>query len=87
MTDAISDQLRKSDTLGRLDPTTFALIMPQTPAPKAASIRNRIEILFNRHQFDSPENGLTFKFAVASLKTGGDETSEDLFARATERLK
>jgi len=86
MTGAISDQLRKSDTLGRLDSRTFALIMPQTPAPKAAKIRDRIESLLETHQFFSPENGLKFKFGIASLKKGGDETSEELFARAAQPL-
>jgi diguanylate cyclase (GGDEF)-like protein len=87
MTDAISDQMRLSDTFGRLDSRTFALIMPHTPEPLAVKIKERIEKLVETHRFFPTGSHPNITFGLATLRKDGSESSEKLYARAQMQLK
>ena len=82
----LEDHLRKSDVLGRLDDSLFALMMPHTSMGKAEQICFRLMQLV---QSDWPEvsNGLRVRFGLASLNTRDAEKGLDLMDRAMHDLK
>ena len=87
LSDAISGQIRKSDTLGRLDARTFALILPQTSAAKALVVRNRLEDLIQTNPCFANGNGLIIKFGLAGFVESGVKTTEQLFSLAHEAMQ
>jgi hypothetical protein len=84
--DAISGGIRKSDTLGRLDASTFALILPQTSAAKALVVRKRLEELLQTNPDFASGNELTIEFGLAGLVESGAQTTEQLFLQAQESM-
>jgi len=86
LSDAISGQIRKSDTLGRLAASTFALILPQTSAAKAVAIRKRLEELLRTNPNFVSGNELIIKFGLAGLMESGAETTQELFSQAQEAM-
>jgi len=87
LSEAISAEHRKSDTLGRVDDATLALIMPHTPFKEAHAIRMRLDRMFEAKPFLLGGKGLTVKFGLASLKKIGDETGEQFYMRAAKTLQ
>lgn len=80
--------LRGSDTLGRLDTKTFAMILPETPPARANEILERLQGFIASSDFAAtPEDCITLQFGVAGLP--GDpnpESGEALFRHAFTAL-
>jgi len=86
VTDVIFDQLRKSDTLGRMDERTFALVMPETASKKAEGIRRRLKESLVKKKILTPDNGLKIHFSTTSLNMEKGETGEAFFLRAAAQF-
>ncbi|MCG6892481.1 MAG: MMPL family transporter [Desulfobacteraceae bacterium] len=86
MTDAILTELRRCDTLGRMDARTFALIMPQTPGEHAQTTIDRIckllESCISGQGFQVP----SLRCGVASYRSNPATSAQTLYDRAQQGL-
>jgi diguanylate cyclase (GGDEF)-like protein len=85
--ETLSEIIRNSDTLGRLDDQTFALLMPQTPVREAGPACNRLKerLLAKRLEIDGIKLSVTI--GLAELDYEAEEYGADLLAHSTEALQ
>ena len=83
---AFSTQIRKCDTLGRLDHRTFALLMPHSSTAEAQPFCDRLKLIFEKtcNQIDCLQLKLTQ--GSADFVPGTDESGSDLIAKALASL-
>jgi len=86
MGDALSRIVRKSDTLGRLDAGTFALLMPVTPLQKALPVCTRLANILMEKRLDIDGIRIHVTLGLADFQPGQDTSAMDLITRAQEDL-
>jgi len=82
----LSKIIRKSDTLGRLDAGTFALLMPETSAEKARPVCNRLADILMEKRLDVDGIRLHVALGITEIDNGSDKAGVDLVARAETEL-
>lgn len=83
----LSRGLRKSDGLGRLDDGKFAFMFPQTKADEAQGIVNRAVESLYATVADQGWPQVKLSLGLAGYQAQGDETADELCARAEENLQ
>jgi len=86
MGEALSRIIRKSDTLGRLDAGTFALLMPATPLTKALPVCTRLADILMEKRLDVDGIRINVTLGMAEFIPGQDSLPLDLMARAHDDL-
>jgi diguanylate cyclase (GGDEF)-like protein len=83
----LSTHVRKSDTLGRLDSQTFALLLPHTPALEAEQICERLWHPVERDLFETTGIRVSVSLGLANLsrQTGG--TAMEFLGSAMDALE
>jgi PleD family two-component response regulator len=87
VTDTLLARMRSSDTLGRLDAGTFALVMPHTGAGQADVILRRLRHLLKEAGIATPKNHWTLQASLVHLDPKSDETGHRLLDRAEALLR
>ena len=82
----LSKIIRKSDTLGRLDAGTFALLMPVTPLQKALPVCTRLASILMEKRLDVDGIRIHVTLGLADFQPGQDKSAMDLMTRAQEDL-
>ncbi|MBW2614275.1 MAG: diguanylate cyclase, partial [Deltaproteobacteria bacterium] len=82
----LSKSIRKSDTLGRLDAETFALLMPETSVEKALPVCNRLADILTAKRLDVDGISIQVALGVAEILPGKDKSGQDLITRAQAEL-
>jgi len=85
--EALSEIIRNSDTLGRLDEQTFALLMPQTPVREAGPACNRLKERLLAKRLETDGIKLSVTIGLAELDYEGQEYGEDLLTHSFEALQ
>ena len=83
----LSSEVRECDTLARLDARTFALLLPQTSAPEARPISDRLRRMLQGPDFRTETLRMTIKTGVAGLNVDSGDTSGELLANAVKALE
>ena len=78
----LSTLIRKSDYLGRLDAETFALLMPQTSAPKAEPVCNRLRNLLLKKNLDTDGIRLDVVLSIVGFDHQSKETAVQMLERS-----
>ncbi|MEN8247022.1 MAG: MMPL family transporter [Thermodesulfobacteriota bacterium] len=86
MGEALSRIIRKSDTLGRLDAGTFALLMPATPLTKALPVCTRLADILMEKRLDVDGIRINVALGMAEFIPGQDASALDLMGRAHDDL-
>ena len=86
MGETLSRIIRKSDTLGRLEAGTFALLMPATPLKKALPVCNRLADILMEKRLDVDGIRIHVALGMTELLPGKDTTVIELMARAQAEL-
>ena len=86
LAEAVSMEHRRCDTLGRVDGTTLALIMPQTSIADAQGLRKRLDRMLSQKPFLEGGEALMLKIGLVALSKNGRETGEQFYLRAAETL-
>jgi len=86
MGEALSRIIRKSDTLGRLEAGTFALLMPATPLKKALPVCNRLADILMEKRLDVDGIRIHVALGMAEFLPGKDTSGIELMARAQADL-
>jgi diguanylate cyclase (GGDEF)-like protein len=84
---AFSGQIRKGDTLGRIEPEVFGLLLPHTAGPEARQICERVWHSIDKEPSKAGRACVSLTFGLAHLSDQADEPEGDLLARATEALQ
>jgi diguanylate cyclase (GGDEF)-like protein len=87
MGEALSRIIRKSDTLGRLDAGTFALLMPATPLSKALPVCTRLADILMEKRLDVDGIRVQVSLGMAEFLPDKDAAFTDLMARAHADLE
>jgi len=67
---ALSPQLRRTDIVGRVDPKTFALLLPETPLTGAQRLWARIKDRLSLKENPRYREGIRFSVAFSSAENG-----------------
>ena len=86
MGEALSRIIRKSDTLGRLEAGTFALLMPATPLKKALPVCKRLADILMEKRLDVDGIRMHVALGMAEFLPGKDTSGIELMARAQAEL-
>jgi diguanylate cyclase (GGDEF)-like protein len=86
MGETLSRIIRKSDTLGRLDAGTFALLMPATPLQKALPVCTRLANILMEKRMDVDGIRIHVTLGIAEYEAGQDTSFTDLMTRAQTDL-
>lgn len=88
VTQTLQCNLRQSDTLGKLDSKTFAMILPETPPSRANEILERLQNFIASSAFAAkPGEAIRLRFGVAGLPGNPNpESGEALFRLAYDAL-
>jgi diguanylate cyclase (GGDEF)-like protein len=78
----LSTLIRKSDYLGRIDAETFALLMPQTSAPKAEPVCNRLRNLLLKKKLDTDDIRLDVDLSIVGFDHESKETALQMLNRS-----
>ena len=87
MGEALSIIIRKSDTLGRLDAGTFALLMPATPLTRALPVCTRLSDILEEKHLDVEGIQIHVTLGIAAFEPGNDTSAMDLMERARKDLE
>jgi hypothetical protein len=82
----LTDHVRKSDTLGRVDTHMFGLVLPYLSAPEAQQICQRLWHFFGEETEEAAANQVKVFLSLVELSIEADETDSDFFGRATLEL-
>jgi diguanylate cyclase (GGDEF)-like protein len=82
-----SMQIRKCDTLGRLDYQTFALLMPHTSTADAQLFCDRLKRLFAEKCRETDGTQVKLSIGLTDFVSGADESGPDMLAKATTLLQ
>jgi diguanylate cyclase (GGDEF)-like protein len=86
----IEGSLRESDVVARYGGEEFAVLLPETAAPDAAWVAEKLRLAFERHDFALPGGGaslrMTISVGVAGVPESGVRDDQALVARADEAL-
>jgi len=85
--ETLSEIIRNSDTLGRLDDQTFALLMPQTPVREAGPACNRLKERLLAKRLETDGIKLSVTIGLAELDYEAEEYGADLLTHSTEALQ
>ena len=83
----LSNLIRKSDYLGRLDAETFALLMPQTSVPKAEPVCNRLQTLLLRKNLAADGIRMNVCMSIVDVDFMSKDTGTDILNSARKGLK
>lgn len=84
---SLSKIIRKSDTLGRLDAATFALLMPQTRLDEAHPVCRRLAETLTENRLEVDGISIHVALGMAELVPEKDKTAMHLMARANAELQ
>jgi diguanylate cyclase (GGDEF)-like protein len=82
----LSESVRRSDTLGRVDTHMFGLIIPHASASEAQQISERLWESLQGVAHQDAENSVRVALGLVELQAEADETETDLLGRATKEL-
>jgi diguanylate cyclase (GGDEF)-like protein len=82
----LTDHVRKSDTLGRVDTHMFGLVLPHISAPEAQQICERLWHSFEEETKGAAANQVKVFLSLVELSIKEDETDTDFLGRATLEL-
>jgi len=82
----LSNLIRKSDYLGRLDAETFALLMPQTSAQQAEPVCRRLRNLLMAKRIDVDGINLEVVLSIEDYDFKSEHTGEQLLERSSKNL-
>ncbi|MFC1859640.1 efflux RND transporter permease subunit, partial [Thermodesulfobacteriota bacterium] len=85
--ETLAKLIRKSDTLGRLDEQTFALLLPQTSVQEAEPVCNRLKDLLTAKHLETDGIELTVTLGLAGLNYDTEEYGAELLAKSTAALQ
>jgi diguanylate cyclase (GGDEF)-like protein len=90
LTALLIGQVRKVDTVSRVDETRFVLLLPRSDAREGVAVAEKLRKAVQAHPFfDSSEQAsarLTLSAGVSQLGTADDEHGDSLLARAEQAL-
>jgi hypothetical protein len=86
LAEILSEGVRRSDTLGRVDTHMFGLIIPHTSASEAQQISERLWGSLREHGRQDGENSVRVALSLVEFQAEDDETETDLLGRATKEL-
>jgi diguanylate cyclase (GGDEF)-like protein len=82
----LSEGVRRSDTLGRVDTHMFGLIIPHASASEAQQISERLWGSMREEVHQDGENSVRVALGLVEFQAEADETETDFLGRATEEL-
>jgi diguanylate cyclase (GGDEF)-like protein len=86
LTDTFLTELRRCDTLGRMDAHTFALIMPQTTGDHARATVERLRNLLRACISAQGVEPLLLRFGLASFRSEPKDSAQTLYDHAMQAL-
>ncbi len=87
MSATLTQGLRKSDGLGRLDDGLFACMLPQTKVAEARVIVTRALQSFQDTLTANADTHVEMSLGLAAYRLPANEYADDLYARAEENLR
>jgi hypothetical protein len=82
----LSESVRKSDTLGRVDTHMFGLIIPHASASEAQQISERLWGSLQGEAHQDTETRVRVATGLVEFQAEADEAEDDLLGRATKEL-
>jgi uncharacterized protein len=83
----LSNLIRKSDYLGRLDAETFALLMPQTSSQKAEPVCHRLRNLLMAKRMDIDGIHIDVRLSIVGFDHRSKETAVEILNRSRKYIK
>lgn len=87
MSGTLSREIRKCDTLGRLDTRGFAVLMPRTSVEKAEIICEQLRSVLKEDCFERAGLRMSVGFGFAGLLHEKNETGSDFVSRAMSSVQ
>lgn len=78
----LSSEIRRTDTLSRIDHTLFAMVAPKTSQPQADVLCRRLQQVLHRNLTGFGAPSLQVRLAAANLTQMGQESGTDLLERS-----
>jgi GGDEF domain-containing protein len=83
----LSNIIRKSDHLGRLEAETFVLLMPQTSAAEAAPVCCRLQDLLMAKSIEADGLRMDVKLSIVDLDPASNDTADNILKVAQAAMK